>query len=108
MADYLASLDKVIDLPYRRYVPAHGGDIKDGPAHARVLKQHRLDRNAQVVAAIRGGASTVRAIVAEIYPSQPMPVRRAARMTISAHVEYLADQGLVTLRRTPLGLRISG
>ena len=108
MADYLASLDKVIDLPYRRYIPAHGGDIQDGPAHARALKQHRLDRNAQVVAAVRSGASTVRAIVAEIYPSQPMPVRRAARMTISAHVEYLADQGLVTLRRTPLGLRISG
>lgn len=107
MADYLASLDKIIDLPYRRYVPAHGGDIEDGAAHARALKQHRLDRNTQVVAAVRRGASTVRAIVAQIYPDQALPVRRAARMTISAHVEYLADQGLITLRRTPLGLRIS-
>ncbi|HUH76392.1 MAG TPA: MBL fold metallo-hydrolase [Devosia sp.] len=107
MADYLASLDKIIDLPYRRYVPAHGGDIHDGPAHARALKQHRLDRNVQVVAAVRRGARTVRAIVAQIYPSQPLPVRRAARMTITAHVEYLVDQGLLTLKRTPLGLRIS-
>ena len=32
MADYLASLRKVIALPYRRYLPAHGGPIADGIA----------------------------------------------------------------------------
>src|SRR3569833_1265591 len=32
MADYMASLKKAINLPKRRYVPAHGGPIDDGPA----------------------------------------------------------------------------
>src|SRR5690606_33003929 len=82
MADYFASLDKVIALPCRRYVPAHGGPIADGPAYASALRAHREMRNEQVVAAVRAGARTVPAIVAAIYPAQPLAVRRAARLTI--------------------------
>jgi glyoxylase-like metal-dependent hydrolase (beta-lactamase superfamily II) len=106
MADYLWSLDKVIALPYRRYLPAHGGPIADGPAFAATLKAHRQMRNDQVIAAVEGGARTIDAIVAQIYPQQPWPVRRAARMTITAHVEYLADHGLLAVSRTLLGLRV--
>ena len=107
MADYLASLDTVIALPYRRYLPAHGGPIADGPAHAAALKAHRKARNAQVLAAVAAGARTIGRIVAGIYPSQPLPVRRAAGMTIAAHVEYLADRGDLRTHRTLLGLRVS-
>jgi glyoxylase-like metal-dependent hydrolase (beta-lactamase superfamily II) len=106
MADYLASLDKVIALPYRRYLPAHGGDIADGPAHAAALKAHRQGRNRQVLAAVTAGARSIRRIVDAIYPSQPLPVRLAAQMTIAAHVEYLADRGELRTSRTPFGLRI--
>ena len=107
MADYLASLDKVIALPYRRYLPAHGGAIADGPAHAAALKAHRDGRNRQVLAAVAAGARTIGQIVASIYPSQSLPVRRAAGMTIAAHVEYLADRGELRTRLTLLGLRVS-
>jgi glyoxylase-like metal-dependent hydrolase (beta-lactamase superfamily II) len=106
MADYFGSLDKVISLPYRRYYPAHGGPIEDGPAFARALKAHRELRNQQIVDAVRNGARTVGAIVATIYPQQPWPVRRAARMTVGAHVEYLAARGLLKVSRTVLGLEI--
>ena len=107
MADYLASLDRVIALPQQLYVPAHGGPIADGPAHARALKAHRLTRNTQVVTAVQRGARSVGAIVAAIYPDQPLAVRMAARMTIGAHVEYLADRGELTVRRWPWGMRIT-
>jgi glyoxylase-like metal-dependent hydrolase (beta-lactamase superfamily II) len=107
MADYLASLDKVIALPCRQYVPAHGGPIADGPAYATALRAHRQMRNEQVVAAVRAGARTVSAIVAAIYPAQPLPVRRAARLTITAHVEYLEGLGELRVSRGPLGMRIS-
>lgn len=107
MADYLASLDKVIALPYRRYLPAHGGVIADGPAYATALRAHRQMRNEQVLAAVGSGARGIGAIVAAIYPAQPLPVRLAARMTVSAHVEYLEGLGALKVQRGLLGTRIS-
>ena len=107
MADYFASLDKVIALPYRRYVPAHGGPIADGPGFAKALRAHRQGRNEQVLAAVAAGARSIGAIVAAIYPQQSFMVRRAAAMTITAHVEFLAQQGLLQVRRWPWGPRIT-
>lgn len=107
MADYLASLDKVIALPQLLYVPAHGGPIENGPAFARALKAHRLMRNGQVLAAVRDGAHNVRALVAAIYPGLSLPVRMAAQMTIAAHVEYLEDRGELRVLRRPWGTHIT-
>ena len=107
MADYFASLDEVIALPQRRYVPAHGGPIADGPAYAGALKAHRETRNEQVIAAVANGAHNVADIVDIIYPTQPLPVRLAARMTIKAHVEYLAGLGMLKVKRGLFGMRIS-
>jgi glyoxylase-like metal-dependent hydrolase (beta-lactamase superfamily II) len=95
MADYLASLDRVIAAPYSTYLPAHGGPIADGRAYAEALKEHRELRNQQVVAAVAGGATSIDALVAAIYPDQPEPIRLAAAMTIAAHVDYLAGRGLI-------------
>lgn len=106
MADYLASLDKVIALPCSRYLPAHGGPIADGPAYAGALKAHREMRNQQVLAAVAAGARRISAVVDAIYPTQPLPVRMAARMTIAAHVEYLEGLGLLRVSRGLLGTRL--
>ncbi|HEY8577791.1 MAG TPA: MBL fold metallo-hydrolase [Devosia sp.] len=107
MADYLASLDKVIALQCRQYLPAHGGPIADGPAYAQALRQHREMRNQQVLAAVQSGARSIGAVVRSIYPQQPVAVRLAAAMTIRAHVEYLAERGLLTVGRGLLGLRLT-
>jgi len=107
MADYLASLDKVIALPFGRYLPAHGGAIDDGPAYAKALKAHRQLRNEQVLEALGRGARTIGDLVSAIYPAQPLPVRMAARMTITAHVEYLEALGRLRLWRHPFGMRIT-
>lgn len=107
MADYLASLEKVIVLPYSRYLPAHGGAIDDGPAHARALLDHRQRRNAQLLAAVSQGARTLGDAVDAIYPTQPPRIRFAARMTLSAHVEYLEALGQLRVRRTLFGMRLA-
>lgn len=106
MADYFASLDKLIALPYRRYLPAHGGEIADGPAHAAALKAHREMRNQQVLDAVGKGARTIGAVVDAIYPTQRAKVRLAARMTMTAHVEYLEGLGALRVRRGILGTRL--
>jgi glyoxylase-like metal-dependent hydrolase (beta-lactamase superfamily II) len=107
MGDYLSSLDKVVALPYQRYLPAHGGPIADGRSYARALRAHRDIRNTQVLAAVAAGARTVPAIVAAIYPQQSWAVRRAARLTITAHVEYLASLGRLKFAATPWGGRVT-
>ncbi|KKB76520.1 hypothetical protein VW35_17160 [Devosia soli] len=107
MADYLASLDEVMALPYRRYHPAHGGPIADGPAHARALKAHRQMRNDQLLAAVSKGATTIGQVVKAIYPTQPTKIRMAARMTMAAHVEFLEDSGALKVSRGLFGMRLS-
>lgn len=104
MADYLSSLEKVIGLAYGRYAPAHGAVIDDGPDYARALLAHRQERNRQVVAAVDAGARRIGQLLASIYPTLPLPLHAAAQMTLKAHVEYLADQGLIGVTHGPFGI----
>jgi glyoxylase-like metal-dependent hydrolase (beta-lactamase superfamily II) len=104
MADYLASLRKLIALPYITYLPAHGGPIEDGPAYAHALLAHREMRNAQIVAAVKGGARRIGDLLKTIYPKLSLPLVPAARMVLRAHVEYLEAAGIIAVRRGPLGM----
>jgi glyoxylase-like metal-dependent hydrolase (beta-lactamase superfamily II) len=103
MAAYLDSLRKVSALPYMHYLPAHGGPIEDGPSYARALLQHRELRNEEVVRAVRGGAKSIGDLQRAVYPKLALPLIPAARMTLAAHVEYLADRNLIKVRRGWLG-----
>lgn len=107
MGAYLDSLRKVIALPYRSYLPAHGGSIKDGPGYASALLAHRLLRNQQIIDAVTAGARTVPQLLAQIYPTLALTLRAAAAMTLKAHIEYLDAQGAIWARRSVLGLRLA-
>ena len=107
MADYLASLEKIIALPYLHYAPAHGGLVSDGPIYARALLAHRQLRNRQIEEAVRSGATRVAQLLEQIYPALTGKLRRAAAFTLRAHIEYLAAQGAIRARRTPFGWRLS-
>lgn len=107
MGDYLASLEKVLALPYEHYIPAHGGQIPDGPAYARSLLAHRKLRNKQVIDAVGKGATRVDHLLNRIYPQLKGTLRMAAGMTLKAHIEYLSEQNAIRARRTPFGLRLS-
>ena len=107
MADYLASLRKVIALPYGHYLPAHGGPIREGRRYAEALLAHRELRNSQIRETVAMGARTMSDLLSRIYPTLSGRLRFAARLTLGAHLEYLATEGSVKLRRTPFGLRFS-
>lgn len=106
MDDYLKSLRKVIGLPYAHYIPAHGGPIIDGPAYARALLAHRELRNRQIVEGVAAGATTIGALRERIYPTLQPALRFAAALTLRAHVEYLAAQGAIRMRRGVFGTRL--
>jgi glyoxylase-like metal-dependent hydrolase (beta-lactamase superfamily II) len=107
MGDYLASLRKVIDLPYAMYLPAHGGPIADGRRYARALLAHRELRNRQIIEGVSAGASRIGDLLARIYPTLSPALRTAAGMTLKAHVEYLEAEGAIRVRRGLLGMRLS-
>ncbi len=107
MAAYLASLRKLAALSYRRYLPAHGGPIADGPQAAHRLLMHRELRNEQVVRAVKAGARSIGALRRAIYPKLELQLVPAARMTLIAHAEYLAQTGRIGLRQGLLGPRLS-
>ncbi|MDB5507405.1 MAG: Metallo-beta-lactamase family protein [Devosia sp.] len=107
MGSYLASLDRVIELPHTHYLPAHGGPITDGKAYAIALRAHRETRNQQIVAGVIAGDRSVGALRRRIYPDLKPALVIAARMTLAAHIEYLASRGEVATRRGPFGLRVT-
>jgi glyoxylase-like metal-dependent hydrolase (beta-lactamase superfamily II) len=107
MADYLASLEKVLALPYASYLPAHGGPIADGPTYARALLGHRQMRNRQIADAVAAGATRVDDLLNRMYPQLSPRLRFAAALTLRAHIEYLAERGTIRARSTLFGLRVS-
>lgn len=107
MADYMDSLRKVVALPKKTYVPAHGGPIEDGPAFARALLSHRELRNRQVVDGVAAGARTIEELRKKIYPLLAANLQMAAAMTLRAHVEYLADAGEIRMHRNAFGTTLS-
>jgi len=107
MADYLASLEKVIGSHWQHYLPAHGGPVTAGPAYARALLAHRQLRNSQIIDAVRRGSHSTGALLRAIYKGIAPALNVAARMTLEAHIEYLAGRGDIVAERGLFGWRLS-
>ena len=105
MAPYLAALDKVIVAPFTHYLPAHGGTIPEGRKFARALLAHRQERNAEIQRKVAGGATSAAQLVGRMYRGLKPGLRRAARWTVEAHLDYLVERGALRRRRTLLGNR---
>ncbi len=95
MADYMASLDRMLERSERRYLPAHGGDIPDGPAHVRALKAHRRMREAAILQEVKRGAESVDEIVERVYRGLDPRLLRGAALSTLAHLEDLAARGAI-------------
>lgn len=106
MGDYLTSLERMLNAPYRIFLPAHGGMVEDGPARARALLSHRQMRNRQIVDAVARGVRTIGGLRRAVYPKQSAALRAAARLTLLAHVDHLAEGGSLTVSKTLFGPRL--
>jgi glyoxylase-like metal-dependent hydrolase (beta-lactamase superfamily II) len=83
---YMASLHRLLALEPTRIYPAHGPCIEDGTAKLREYIAHRLEREAQIIAAIEGGAAHVSEMVEIIYAAYPKALHAAAGASVSAHL----------------------
>jgi glyoxylase-like metal-dependent hydrolase (beta-lactamase superfamily II) len=95
MAAYLASLERLSSrrLRLRRIAPGHGHLIEDPAARLAGYLSHRLEREAQIVAALEAGAATVDQLVDLLYADLAPALRDAACHTVHAHLLKLAAEG---------------
>lgn len=96
MADYLASLQLLLERPETLYLPGHGGRIDDGPRMTKAYLLHRRWREQAILSAIRDGHDTIAAIVALVYQGLDPKLEKAAALAVLGHVEHLIQRGLVT------------
>lgn len=93
LTDYLASLDRLIDLRPAVLFPAHGPVIKDPVEALRRAIEHRLMREQQVVEALHAGHDTVASIASAVYGALALTLIPAARENVQAHLDKLKADG---------------
>jgi glyoxylase-like metal-dependent hydrolase (beta-lactamase superfamily II) len=86
MSLYLETLEKLLGLKADRIYPGHGPAIDDPQAKLREYIEHRLDRERQIVRAVREGARTVEQVVERVYVDTPRALWPAAGMSVLSHL----------------------
>ncbi|MGH9459546.1 MAG: MBL fold metallo-hydrolase [Thermoanaerobaculia bacterium] len=93
MAAYIDSLRKLRGREPRAIYPGHGPVRRDAAAWIDYYIAHRLEREAQVVAALRLGPATPAALRERIYPGLDPALHAAATLQMEAHLAKLERDG---------------
>jgi glyoxylase-like metal-dependent hydrolase (beta-lactamase superfamily II) len=101
MADYIASLDKLIAREDSLLLSGHGGPVTSPAPFLRALKTHRRLRERSIIERIRAGDSTIPRMVEVIYRDTDKRLHGAAALSVLAHIEDLMERGEVTADRPP-------
>jgi glyoxylase-like metal-dependent hydrolase (beta-lactamase superfamily II) len=93
LRQYLGSLERLAALRPSRIYPGHG-DVITSPLEiiGRYL-EHRHMRERQILDCLELGVVDVNSIVNRIYPRLSEALRRAATLTVEAHLEKLREEG---------------
>lgn len=95
MADYMASLDKLLQRHDRVFLPGHGGPVRHPAKFMRGLKAHRKMRERAILERVKAGDRTIPQMVAQIYRDTDPRLHGAAGLSVLAHLEDLVARGLV-------------
>jgi glyoxylase-like metal-dependent hydrolase (beta-lactamase superfamily II) len=94
LAQYLASLERLLALQPTTIYPGHGPIVEDGVGKLRDYLDHRRQRVQQVVDALASrGASTIEELVAAIYTDIGPNLSAPAGRNVRANLEFLATEG---------------
>jgi len=101
--DYLATLERLRRLPHLKVLlSAHGPAVGGARAKLDEYLAHRLERERDILAAVRAGASAPAEIVARVYADVHPKMHAMAERAVLAHLHKLEADGLV--RRDAAGL----
>ncbi len=97
MGDYIRSLRALRGRNPRRIYPAHGPTRDDAVALIDEYIAHRLQREQEVIDALRTGVQTIPAMRRRIYRELDPRLHDAAEVQISAHLIKLQEEGRVAM-----------
>ncbi len=95
MADYMLSLELLLERDDEIYWPTHGPCIDEPKAHVEAYIAHRLEREHQIVTCIEGGTYKIREMVPLMYKDTPEFMYPAAARSVLAAMENLVKKGAV-------------
>ena len=97
MKDYLASLERYLELPrLTALFPAHGPVLANTRGKIEEYIKHRLEREALIVGALSDASRTIPEIVSKVYTDVPEALHKLAALSVQAHLEKLVAEGRVT------------
>ena len=106
MAQYMASLRKLIARDDRILYPTHGAPIRNPKPYLEAYLDHRLEREAQILQSIRDGRTTIPQMVEHMYADIDKRLHPAASRSVLAHLIQLEAEGRV--RRDGPSYRLAG
>jgi len=95
MADYMASLERLLERDDSVYYPTHGPAITEPKTHVRALIAHRRMRETQILAALQDGEGIITDMVPLLYRETDPGLYPAAARSVLAHLLDLEAQGRV-------------
>jgi glyoxylase-like metal-dependent hydrolase (beta-lactamase superfamily II) len=96
MSDYMESLRRVRALQPLTILPGHGERVDNAGALIDEYIAHRLEREAQVLAAAKGRPAFMPVdLVPAIYAGYPVEVYPLAAWTVQAHLDKLVGDGRI-------------
>lgn len=101
MADFMASLEKLLARDDRLFLPGHGGPVREPASFLRGLRAHRRMRERAVLERIRSGDRLIPDMVKAIYATTDPRLHGAAALSVLAHLEDLVEKGRVTTEGPP-------
>jgi glyoxylase-like metal-dependent hydrolase (beta-lactamase superfamily II) len=97
MRAYFESLHRVAARNDATLWPTHGAPVTDPQPFLAAFLAHRLGREAQVLAAVRGGQTSIAAMVKVLYADVRKELHKPARRSVLSHLVKLVDDGLVAV-----------
>jgi len=96
MADFLVSLERLMQRRDKIFLPAHGGRIQTPQRVVRAYITHRKWREQTILACLDEGVCTIPRIVARLYGALDADLKEAAALSVLAHLEHLIARDMVS------------
>lgn len=95
LADYLDSLQLLADRDFGLLCPGHGPWITDPASKLAEYRDHRLRREADLLAALESGERSREQLLDAAWSDVAAEMRPAAAIAMQAHLEKLAHEGRI-------------
>lgn len=103
---YMVSLARLQEMDLGRLLPGHGPEMDEPDVVIHWYVAHRRQREEEILAAVRAGASTVDEVVMEVYRAVDPALHPLAARSVGAHLDKLVTEGKVLWSADQISPRI--